>query len=72
VSAAPELSAAERLDLFAIYLNAHGLHHLSFEQAIAIPVVLGCLRNTLEATRRRLAKLKAKAAREAADFALEP
>lgn len=69
---APVTSEQERLDLFAVYLTIQGLHHLSFEQALLIPVVRGCLRNTLEAMRRRLAKAKARAAADSAEFQLAP
>jgi hypothetical protein len=67
---ATALSAQERLDLFAVYLSLPGLHHLGFEEILTRPVVLGCLRNTLEAMRRRQAKVKAKAARESTEFVL--
>lgn len=72
MSVSPTIDAQERVDLFAVYLSLPQLHHLDFDQVLERPVILGCLRNTLEAKRRRLAKLKARAAVEATEFCLAP
>lgn len=60
----PFMSEAERLELFAAYLSYPRLHHRDFDYYLARPILLGCLRNLLHASKRAAAD-KAAAARRA-------
>jgi hypothetical protein len=71
-STEPVRDEQERRDLFAAYLNLPQLHRWGFEEILKRPLVLGCLRNSLEAMRRRLAKRKVQSAPAIADFQLTP
>lgn len=68
----PVTDEREKRELFAVYLTVHAMHRLDFEEVLKIPVLRGCLRNTLEAMRRRLAKAKARSAADSASFQLTP
>lgn len=69
---APVTDDREKRDLFAVYLTVHAMHRLDFEEVLKVPVLRGCLRNTLEAMRRRIAKAKAKAIEAPEAFQLTP
>ena len=65
------LTDDERAQLHAVFLTLRGLHeHFTFDQALAEPVILGCMRNVNDARQKRLAQARARAAREAAEFQL--
>lgn len=68
---AAAITEQERQQLREVYLMLRGLHsHFTFDQAIAEPTILGCLRNVNDARQKRLAQARARAAREASEFQL--
>lgn len=63
----PELTQEERAGLRLVFDSLTGLHGLyTFDEALATPPVLGCMRNVLHAREKRLAQARARAARRSA------
>jgi hypothetical protein len=67
---APELTAAEIRELYFVHASLPAMNAIPFLDCLRDPTLLLCLRNTLEARRRRRAKIKADVAAE--PFELTP
>jgi hypothetical protein len=66
----PELTATEIQDLRIVHASLPAMSAIPFVRCLAEPTLLLCLRNTLEARRRRRARIKADVATE--PFQLTP
>lgn len=65
------ITTAERAQLHAVYLTLRGIHqHFTFDEALAEPVILGCMRNVNDARQKRLAQARARSAIQATEFQL--
>ncbi len=68
----PVIPADDLAELQALHRSLPFLGTKAWSEVERDPLLLGCLKNTLEAKRRAMAQRKAEAARAAAEFELQP